>query len=82
MIWAFIFVLWSLKLDDRLGGVYGTSKNRVGSGLVVGVVVDQRWQKACGMWENTIFDSVWQDFPNFDFPNLALFGVAIATSSL
>ena len=49
MIWAFIFVLWSLKLDDRLGGVYGTSKNRVGSGAVVGVVVDQRWQKACGM---------------------------------
>ena len=82
MIWSFIFVLWSLKLDDRLGGVCGTSKNRVGSGLVVGVVVDQRWQKACGMWENTIFDSVWQDFPNFDFPNLALFGVAIATSSL
>jgi hypothetical protein len=34
------------------------------------------------MWENTIFDSVWQDFPNFDFPNLALFGFAIATSSL
>jgi hypothetical protein len=55
MIWAFIFVLWPLKLDDRLGGVYGTSKNRVGSGAVVGVVVDQRWQKACGMWENTIF---------------------------
>jgi len=49
---------------------------------VVGVVVDQRWQKACGMWENTIFDSVWQDFPNFDFPNSALFGVAITTSSL
>ena len=82
MIWAFIFVLWSLKLDDRLGGVYGTSKNRVGGGVVVGVVVDQWWQKACGMLENTIFDSVWQDFPNFDFPNLALFGVAIATSSL
>ena len=57
MIWAFIFVLWSLKLDDRLGGVYGTSKNRVGGGVVVGVVVDQRWQKACGMWENTIFGS-------------------------
>ena len=55
MFWRYIFVLWPLKLDDRLGDVYGTSKNRVGSGLVVGVVVDQRWQKACGMWENTIF---------------------------
>jgi len=43
--------LWPLKLDDRLGDVCGTSKNRVGSGAVVGVVVDQRWQKACGMWE-------------------------------
>ena len=49
MIWAFIFVLWPLKLDDRLGDVFGTSKKRVGSGAVVGVVVDQRWQKACGM---------------------------------
>ena len=55
MFWRYIFVLWPLKLDDRLGDVYGTSKKRVGSGLVVGVVVDQRWQKACGMWENTIF---------------------------
>ena len=55
MIWAFIFVLWPLKLDDRPGDIYGTSKNRMGSGLVVSVVVDQRWQKACGMWENTIF---------------------------
>jgi len=82
MIWAFNFVFWPLKLDDRLGDVYGTSKKRVGSGAVVGVVVDQRWQKACGILENTIFDSVWQDFPNFDFPNSALFGVAITTSSL
>jgi len=41
--------LWPLKLDDRLGDVCGTSKNRVGSGAVVGVVVDQRWQKACGI---------------------------------
>ena len=55
MFWRYNFVLWPLKLDDRPGDVYGTSKNRVGSGLVVGVVVDQRWQKACGMWENTIF---------------------------
>ena len=55
MFWRYIFVLWPLKLDDRLGDVYGTSKNRMGSGVVVGVVVDQRWQKACGMWENTIF---------------------------
>ena len=39
MIWAFIFVLWPLKLDDRLGDVCGTSKNRMGSGVVVGVVV-------------------------------------------
>ena len=82
MFWRYIFVLWPLKLDDRPGGVYGTSKKRVGSGAVVGVVVDQRWQKACGILENTIFDSVWQDFPNFDFPNSALFGVAITTSSL
>ena len=52
MIWAFIFVLWPLKLDDRPGDVYGTLKNRVGSCAVVGVVVGQRWQKACGLWEN------------------------------
>ena len=82
MFWRYIFVLWPLKLDDRPGGVYGTSKKRVGSGAVVGVVVDQRWQKASGILENNIFDSVWQDFPNFDFPNSALFGVAITTSSL
>ena len=55
MFWRYIFVLWPLKLDDQLGDIYGTSKNRMGSGLVVSVVVDQRWQKACGMWENTIF---------------------------
>ena len=54
MFWRYIFVLWPLKLDDQLGDIYGTSKNRMGSGLVVSVVVDQRWQKACGMWENTI----------------------------
>jgi len=41
-----------LKLDDRPGDVYGTFKNRVGSCAVVGVVVGQRRQKACGMWEN------------------------------
>ena len=40
MFWRYIFVLWPLKLDDRLGDVCGTSKNRVGSGAVVGVVVD------------------------------------------
>ena len=40
MFWRYNFVLWPLKLDDRLGDVYGTSKNRVGSGVVVGVVVD------------------------------------------
>ena len=40
MIWAFIFVLWPLKLDDRPGDIYGTSKNRVRSCVVVGDVVD------------------------------------------
>ncbi len=40
MFWRYIFVLWPLKLDDRLGDIYGTSKNRVRSCVVVGDVVD------------------------------------------